>query len=179
MPWREVSELRLLLRDDESEPDDEGDLDELRRLELHLTDREPVGVAADGDAERRGHDEQLECAGDDEQRPRDRHPRPLGHAARDQHDRDAEQGVEALSCRLHEEAAVFEVRFDRRRREHHDEPEHDEEEGRAEQQEVVLRLDAEDASEPDAGSRDARRLSLGLSGRAGRSRHPPHLPALL
>ena len=68
----EVVEQRLLLRDDEPEPDDERDLDELRRLELHRTDRQPVGVAADGDAERRGDDEELEDAGDDEQGPGDR-----------------------------------------------------------------------------------------------------------
>ena len=52
MPLREVAEQRLLLRDDEAEPEHERDLDELRRLELHGPDREPVGVAADVDAER-------------------------------------------------------------------------------------------------------------------------------
>ena len=85
----------------------------------------------------------------------------------------------ALPGGLHEEAAVLEVRLHRRRREHHDEAEDHEEERRAEQQEVVLRLDAEDAAEPDAGGGDARLVSLRRSGRAGRSRHPPHLPASL
>ena len=106
------------------EPEHERDLDELRRLELHAADREPVRVAADLDAERRRDDEQLQEA---RRRARTGHAiriqNALGHAARDEHERDADDREDGLLDGLHEEAAVLEVRLDRRRRQHHDEAE--------------------------------------------------------